>query len=176
MKKIQFHVLTVFACVALLSCGGSGERKTESNSTTKPEIKSTEPQVTSSAAPLSQEIVLEGNDQMRFNTTEFRVKAADPIHLTLKHVGTMKKDVMGHNVIVLKKGSDLNAFAAEAIKAKSTDYIPTSLSNEIIAHTKLLGGGDSDTITFTLEEPGTYEFLCSFPGHSTFMKGKIIAE
>ena len=176
MKKIQFYVLAVFACFALLSCGGSGERKTETNSATKPEIKSTEPQVTSSAAPLSQEVVLEGNDQMQFNTTEFRVKAGDPIHLTLKHVGTMKKDVMGHNVVILKKGSDLNAFAAEAIKAKSTDYIPASLDNEIIAHTKLLGGGDSDTITFTLDEPGTYEFLCSFPGHSALMKGKIVAE
>src|SRR5690606_36241666 len=155
MKTIQFYVLTVFACISLLSCGGSGERKTEpANSTTKPEIKSTEPQVTSSAAPLSQEVVLEGNDQMKFNTTEFRVKAGDPIHLTLKHVGTMKKDVMGHNVVVLKKGSDLNAFATEAIKAKSTDYIPASLNNDIIAHTKLLGGGDSDAITFTLEEPG----------------------
>ena len=176
MKKVQFYLLAMFSCFASASCGGSGEQKTDATSATKPDIKSTEPQITDSTAPLSQEIVLEGSDQMRFNATAFRVKAGEPIHLTLKHIGTMKKDVMGHNVVVLKKGSDLSAFATEAIQAKSTDYIPSSLDNEIIAHTKLLSGGESDTITFSFEEAGTYEFLCSFPGHSTFMKGKIIAE
>lgn len=176
MKTLKLGIATILASFTLWSCGGSGEKKTESSSSSTVETKPTEPPVTSSSVELSQNIMLEGNDQMKFNTTEFRVKAREPIHLTLKHVGTMKKDVMGHNVVVLKKGVDLTAFDAEAMKAKSTDYIPASLKHEIIAHTKLLSGGESDSITFSLDEPGTYEFLCSFPGHATFMKGKIIAE
>jgi azurin len=35
----------------------------------------------------------------------------------------------------------------------------------IIAHTKLIEGEDSDTVTFAAPEPGTYTFLCTFPEH-----------
>ena len=47
---------------------------------------------------------------------------------------------------------------------------------DIIAHTDLIGGGESATVEFTVTEAGTYDFLCSFPGHSAIMKGKLIAE
>ncbi len=40
--------------------------------------------------------------------------------------------------------------------------------------TKLLQGGQSQTITVTLSATGTYEFLCTFPGHAAAgMKGLI---
>ncbi|WP_256377550.1 plastocyanin/azurin family copper-binding protein [Pedobacter sp. L105] len=42
--------------------------------------------------------------------------------------------------------------------------------------TKLIGGGESDTIMFTINEKGTYDYVCSFPGHSALMKGKLIIE
>jgi azurin len=45
-----------------------------------------------------------------------------------------------------------------------------------VAHTKLIGGGESDTINFTITEPGTYDYICSFPGHLALMKGKLIVE
>lgn len=169
MKKINLYVLAVLASVSLWSCGGSGNQATESSSTETVEA-------TGSDATLFQEIVLEGNDQMQFNASEFKVKAGEPVTLTLSHVGTMAKDVMGHNVVVLAQGADLSTFATDAIKAKATDYIPEGHESFIIAHTKLIGGGESDTITFTLNDAGTYEFLCSFPGHSSLMKGTIIAE
>ena len=34
----------------------------------------------------------------------------------------------------------------------------------IVAHTRLIEGGQSNTITFTAP-PGTYTYLCTFPGH-----------
>ncbi len=173
MKKIHLYALAVLASVTLWSCGGSGNKPADSSAT---QTETTAPATTSSNVALSQEIVLEGNDQMKFNAEEFRVKAGEQVTLTLKHVGTMAKDVMGHNVVVLAPGTDLAAFATDAIKAKATDYIPQGHENAIIAHTSLIGGGESDTITFTLSEAGTYEFLCSFPGHSSVMKGIIVAE
>lgn len=172
MKKFNLYVLAAFASVTFWACGGSGNNSSESNSAATTEESAT----TSSNAALSQEIVLEGNDQMKFNATEFKVKAGEPVTLKLSHTGTMSKDVMGHNVVVLTPSADLSTFAADAIKAKATDYIPEGHESSIIAHTKLIGGGESDTITFTLSEAGTYEFLCSFPGHSSIMKGTITAE
>ena len=70
---------------------------------------------------------------------------------------------------------NLSLFRSWGIKAsseKENEYI--SDRDQVIAHTKLIGGGESDTITFDAPEKGTYEFICSFPGHYMSMKGKLI--
>jgi azurin len=43
-----------------------------------------------------------------------------------------------------------------------------------LVYTRMLGGGESDTITFDAPEPGTYIFICSFPGHYQLMMGEFI--
>ena len=112
---------------------------------------------------------------MQYSTNELRAKVGE-ITLTLHHTGKMEKTVMGHNLVILKIGTDINAFGAKAADAKDSDYIPASEEANIVAHTKLLGGGESDSITFTISEPGTYDYICSFPGHLALMKGKLIVE
>lgn len=117
-------------------------------------------------------ITLNGNDKMQYDLSEIDVYEGQTVVLTLNHTGTMPMASMGHNFVLLKNGTDLEKFEAEAAKAQKDGYIPTDTS-EIIAHTKLLGGGESDTITFQAPEKGTYDFLCSFPGHYSVMKGKF---
>ena len=45
----------------------------------------------------------------------------------------------------------------------------------VIAHSPLVGGGESTKVTFPVSKlgAGPYSFFCSFPGHSTLMKGTI---
>ncbi|MGP1667228.1 MAG: plastocyanin/azurin family copper-binding protein, partial [Rhodanobacter sp.] len=46
----------------------------------------------------------------------------------------------------------------------------------VIAHTSLIGGGESTSMSFAVSKiqgDGPYEFFCSFPGHSALMKGSI---
>ncbi len=121
------------------------------------------------------EVVIEANDNIKFNKTEIRVKSGERITLTLNNVGKMLKMSMGHNFVILKKGVDMEKFAGEAMVAANTDYIPNE-GKDVIVHTKMLGGGESDTITFDAPAKGTYEFLCSFPGHWINMRGKFIVE
>ncbi|MTG99048.1 MULTISPECIES: azurin [Myroides] len=121
-------------------------------------------------------VLITGDDQMKFNKTEIKVPVGKTIKLTLKHVGKMDKAVMGHNWVLLKPGTDLTAFATEGAQSPDTDYIPASGKDNVVAHTKTLGGGESDTIEFTITEAGTYDFLCSFPAHFAMMQGKLIAE
>jgi len=128
------------------------------------------------AMPLfAKDVVVNSDDAMKFDVSEIKVKAGEEIKLTLNHTGKLGKDVMGHNFVVLAQGTDVQAFANAAIQAKATDYVPEG-NDSVLAHTKVIGGGESDTITFTLKEKGTYEFICSFPGHSFMMKGVIIVE
>lgn len=120
-------------------------------------------------------ITVESSDQMKYNVSEIKVKAGQSVTLTLKHVGKMPIQAMGHNLVVLQKGTNVAEFARSASSAKASGYVPTG-SKSVIAATKLIGGGQTSTITFTAPAKGTYDFICTFPGHFSMMKGKLIVE
>lgn len=121
------------------------------------------------------EITIEGNDRMQFDLSEIKVEAGQTVVLTLKHVGKLPKAAMGHNWVLLKQGVDIQTFGAAASKAAGNEYIPEG-TEDVIVHTKLIGGGQETTIEFTAPEAGTYDYICSFPGHYALMKGKLIVE
>lgn len=122
-------------------------------------------------------IALLGHDNMTYTGGDsFEAKVGGEINLTLKNAGKLPIESMGHNLVVLKPGIDHAEFGGQSFKAKANDYIPAAYSSSIIAHTKLLGPGESDKITFKIEEAGDYTFVCSFPGHFGTMKGKIIVK
>ena len=119
-------------------------------------------------------IELGGNDMMQFDKTELRVPAGSTVNLTLNHTGKLPKAAMGHNFVLLKAGTDVAAFAMKAVAAVATEYIPEG--DAVIAHTALIGGGESTSVSFTAPEAGTYDYICSFPGHFAIMRGKLIVE
>ncbi|MGZ9158234.1 MAG: plastocyanin/azurin family copper-binding protein, partial [Nitrospira sp.] len=76
------------------------------------------------------------------------------------------KASMGHNFIVLKQNVKGLAFVEAGSMHAGKDYIAPETEKDVIAKTKVLGPGESDTVTFTAPYvKGNYEFLCSFPGH-----------
>jgi len=122
-------------------------------------------------------VTVKGDDTMRFDTTEITAKVGEKITLTFENVGKLPKVAMGHNLVVLKPGSDIAAFAMAAMKAKDTEYVPTGEEKAlVVAATKVLGPGETDSLEFTPTEAGEYPFLCSFPGHFSIMQGKIIVK
>ena len=117
---------------------------------------------------------LSAGDQMRYSATRIEVKAGTPIKIELKNAGALPKEAMGHNLVVLKPGSDMNGFAAKAAGANATEYIPADAKDLIVAHTKLLGPGESALLEIETLAAGTYPFLCSFPGHVAIMNGQLV--
>lgn len=119
-------------------------------------------------------IEITANDQMKFNLAKIEAKVGETIKVVLKNVGTLPKEAMGHNLVVLKPGTDVAAFAAAAMTARDKEYIPEALKGQVVAHTALLGPRKSDEITFKVAAAGEYPFICSFPAHSSAgMKGVI---
>ena len=121
---------------------------------------------------VSNNVILNSNDQMKFDKKIIRVNSNQKVTLTLNHNGRFPAISMGHNFVLIKKDVDVNEYALRAAGARNSEYIPEG-DNEI-AYTKMLGGGESDTITFDAPEPGKYVFICSFPGHYQLMMGEFI--
>jgi azurin len=123
-------------------------------------------------------IEITANDTMKFNVTEIHAKPGEALAVTLTNQGTVPKFSMGHNWVLLAEGTDLNAFAGDAATAATTEYIPASFKDRVLAATKLLGPKESDTARFYAPtKPGRYPFLCAFPGHMQVgMKGELIVE
>ena len=122
---------------------------------------------------LETNIVLNSDDRMKFDRETLSVPSGKEITLTLNHNGKFNKQVMGHNFVLLKDGVDVSMFAQKASSSRATEYIPEG-TDKVIANTKMLGGGESDTISFIAPEKGVYTYICSFHGHWDLMKGKII--
>lgn len=164
--KTVFLAPAIAVFVILAACGGSQTKDkrevSESSAMLTPEVSE------------SVTIELEGHDNMQYSgDTKVEVKAGQKITLNFKNVGELPKEAMGHNVVILALGTDMADFGTKAVQAKDNEYIPADYASSIIAHTKLLGPGESDTITFQLDTPGIYDFICSFPGHWGTMKGTI---
>lgn len=120
--------------------------------------------------------VIEGNDAMQFNVGSIVVPAScSEFKITLKHTGQMPATAMGHNVVITA-AADMQAVAADGMgSGADADYVKPD-DNRVIAHTKVVGGGETTLVSFPvskLQRGGPYEFFCSFPGHSAIMKGTI---
>lgn len=176
MKYLSKLSMIITAAV-LLSCGDN--KKENEEQIIIGEQETTQSSNTTSTPAVSDgeviEVTLTGNDQMQFDKNEIRVKAGQTVRLTFKHVGQMAKNVMGHNFVLLAQGTDINEFGNKAVQAADNDYIPQG-TNNVIANTKMLGGGESVTIEFEAPAAGTYDYICSFPGHYAIMRGKFIVE
>jgi azurin len=156
--KIPYLLLVAASVVALAGCG----------------------QKESAAAPGAgpKTFALTASDTMKYNVTRLEVSPGEEVRVTLTNVGTQPKAAMGHNWTLLKQGADAAAFANAAVLHKDSDYFPADLAGEVIAHTKLLGPRQSDTVEFKAPtEPGEYPFLCTFPGHFVSgMKGVLVVK
>lgn len=173
------HVYIFVLVFFLISCGQSTDdkkntkdssaatRSGENAETTVPGIEKLN---------FTETISLRAGENMRFDNELFRVRAGKNIKLIFANTGKKSPASMTHNVVVLMKGTDIADFADAVHDAKNEQYVPASVAPLVIAHTGMVGGGDSDTIEFTIPQTGVYDFICSFPGHWGTMQGKIVAE
>jgi len=121
-------------------------------------------------------LTIDSNDAMQFSADELTVDAScKQVELTLTHSGTLPRNAMGHNW-VLTTDADAQAAYQDGMQAGIDNEYVKPGDTRVIAYTPVIGGGESTTITFsldTLEAGGKYTFFCSFPGHFALMKGQF---
>ncbi len=113
-------------------------------------------------------------NEMKYDTTEFTVKAGSKVKLTMKNNASL--DFMGemlHNVVILLDESQ----ASNVVKyAEMNDGTPLA-SNTILAMTVLADKQEEASVEFTApKKPGKYLYICTYIAHAATMRGYMIVE
>ena len=147
MKKINIFILLIIATVSVESIAADCEQ------------------------------VIEGNDALQFNSKTMTVSAScETVTVTLKHTGQLPANIMGHNWVLTKSSDFMPVAQAGGSAGLDNNYVPQN-DSRVIAYSKIIGGGESTTVTFSassLSSNETYTFFCSFPGHYAIMQGSLM--
>ena len=114
-------------------------------------------------------------EQLRFDTARLVVEAGKPFQIIFEN-----PDAMPHNIVFVQPGTmqsvaeSVQAQAPDKLDGKGRAYVPEK-DPRVIAASKLLEAGQKETLDVTApDKEGSYEFVCTFPGHWAIMHGKLI--
>lgn len=105
---------------------------------------------------------------LKYDIDQFQVKAGSRVKLVFTN-----SDDMLHNVVITPPGqaTPVGKMALEmGIDGPKNDYVPST--QQVLFHTSLVQPGSTETIFFRVpNEPGEYQFVCTYPGHYITMRG-----
>ncbi len=189
--KIYFALISA-AALSLSACGGQQETAAPAAVSEAPVAAASEAPIentpTEQAAPASAgsaaapaeagecETVVNSDDQMKFDKQELEIKkSCKEFKIVLKHTGKMPAAAMGHN-LVISKSEDASGVVGDGAGATAANDFVKPGDTRVIAHSKLIGGGEETTFTVDpskFAEGSQYEFYCTFPGHYGLMHGTV---
>jgi azurin len=152
--------------------GGDGDKLSEMDKQMEG-MEEEEPAAAGETAEVTLEALGNTMAEMRYDKDQVSVPAGSQVKLTLVNKG--ENQAMMHNVVIAKEGSGQEVATAGIKAGKEKEYVDKSM-DAVIAATKMSGPGETVELTFDAPEPGTYTFLCTYPGHYPKMKGKFIVE
>ena len=128
------------------------------------------------AQALDCNVTLQTDDALRFSPSHIVVPAqCKDFTVKLTHTGHLPPLAMSHNWVLTKK-SDLDGVARTGMLAGADAHHVDQTDKRVIAHTKLIGTGETTSVTFAvaqLKAGEPYVFLCTFAGHSPIMRGTL---
>jgi azurin len=114
-------------------------------------------------------------EQMRYDTPRLEIEAGKPFEIIFENA-----DALPHNLVITQPGAkEAVAVAAQTLPPTQHDaegraYLPTEKMDVILAATKMLEPGQTQTLKLTAPTtPGSYDYVCTFPGHWTIMHGTL---
>ncbi len=183
MKRAPILIAGVLAATLVLAtaCGGGEEappaRPTATTApaatraptpTAAPPAATAAPAAHITTAGAGLEISVNG-DALVFDKNKLTAKAGSEVVLTLNNVSKVNQ----HNWVLVQAGTKDAVGEAGTAAGPGNEWVPPG-DDRVIAHTKLLDAGATGEVSFTAPAPGTYQFVCTFPGHNITMFGDFV--
>lgn len=121
-----------------------------------------------------QQVAIGTKPGLKYDIEELELESGKKVELTFNN-----NDDMLHNLVITQKGDAINKVADLALKlgldGADLNYVPES--DLVIAHSGILEPESSEKIYFQVpRQPGEYWIVCTFPGHATSMRIKLIVK
>jgi len=107
-------------------------------------------------------------DDLKYNKAKLTAKAGSEVVVVFNNASTVNQ----HNWVLVQAGTK-DAVAADGATAGPGGSWISAGDDRIIAHVDLLDPGAIGEVRFTAPSAGTYQFVCTFPGHSVTMFGEF---
>lgn len=114
-------------------------------------------------------------EQLRYDTDRLVVEAGKPFEVLFEN-----PDAMPHNLVFVQPGTlqdvatAVQTQAPDKLDSQGRAYVPDN-DPRVIAATKMLEAGKSEKLSLTApDKEGTYQYVCTFPGHWAIMKGELV--
>ena len=108
-------------------------------------------------------------DTLQFDKQSLTVSAGSEVTLSFTNVATVQQ----HNWVLVKAGTKDEVALAGTLAGVANGWIPPD-DDRVLAASSLLDAGGAEEIKFTAPAAGTYQFVCTFPGHNATMVGDFI--
>jgi len=106
-------------------------------------------------------------DSLMFNSETLTVSSGAEVVLRFTNSATTQQ----HNWVLVQDGAKDEIAMAGLTAGAANDWVPED--TRIIAQTRLIAPGESGDVSFTAPSAGTYQFVCTFPGHGATMFGSF---
>ncbi len=109
---------------------------------------------------------------MRYDVDVIKLNQGQKVTVTLDNVAPEDAAAMKHNFVITKEADSKDVAQKGMQSGKDNNYLPDN-KEKILAYTEVVDQGDQTKVEFTLNEKGTYKFICTYPGHYPTMQGTI---
>lgn len=111
------------------------------------------------------------SSEIKFDTASIEAPFGKTIRLTYRNNAPAGSEIL-HNVAIVALGKDKELLSSLKLTNYEIDKVDPAL---ILAQTKVLNPGESDTIVFKPAAIGKYMYVCLMPGHGEMlgMKGYL---
>ena len=117
------------------------------------------------AGPVELEIGVNG-EALEFDTGSLSVPAGSQVVLTFVNSSVVNQ----HNWVLVTTSTKDDVAVAGTAAGPDNNWIPPG-DERVLASTVLLDAGATGAVEFAAPPAGTYQFVCTFPGHNFTMFG-----
>lgn len=109
--------------------------------------------------------------QMKYDETTFTVRPGEPVEIIFQN-----GDDLPHNLVLCNPGTNVVEMSMKQMEkpelALKRNWLPED--SRIWLHSRMLNPKEREVLRFTApEKPGSYPYVCTFPGHAMTMKGEM---